>query len=369
MLQVKNLVRRFDSEIGQPPGGVFGLDLDVREGEIFTLLGPSGCGKTTTLRCIAGLEHPEKGTIVLDRRELFNSDTGLLVPMHDRNIGMVFQSYAIWPHMTVTENAAYPLRVSRSLRPNRAEIQSRVRRVLEMVGLEQYGDRSATKLSGGQQQRLALARALVREPKLLLLDEPLSNLDALLREQMRSELKRLQLEWGVTTIYVTHDQNEAMAISDRIAVLKQGQIVQIGTPAGIYDLPGSEFVANFVGRSNLFQGRLKGEAKAGAFGIIQSDMGPLTCFFREAQQDGTTLLFVIRPENVELGPVSSATAEGDNRLEGRIVREVYLGEITEYTVELPNRAQLLVRGRPVASFLVGNQVVVRLPAHHVVAIA
>src|SRR3954470_2824006 len=256
MLKVENLAKRYETGAGQPAGGVMGASFEAKPGEIFTLLGPSGCGKTTTLRCIAGLELPDDGVISLAGAEIFHAGRGKVVPMYDRDIGMVFQSYAIWPHMTVFQNAAYPLRFARSPRLSRSEIAARVERVLETVGLSRYSTRSATQLSGGQQQRLALARALVRAPKLLLLDEPLSNLDAQLREQMRAELKRIQLESGVTTIYVTHDQAEAMAISDRIAVLNQGRIVQAGTPSEIYETPNCEFVADFIGRTNMFRGKL-----------------------------------------------------------------------------------------------------------------
>jgi len=210
VLQVENLKKQYVSFEGRPGGGVLGVTFDIAERELFTLLGPSGCGKTTTLRAIAGLETPDTGRIVLDGKEMYNSKSGTNVALYDRDIGMVFQSYAIWPHMNVFENAAYPLRVSRKRRLKRREIEKKVMAVLDMVGLADFAKRPSTQLSGGQQQRLALARAFTREPRLLLLDEPLSNLDAQLREQMRIELKRLQKETGVTAIYVTHDQAEAL---------------------------------------------------------------------------------------------------------------------------------------------------------------
>jgi iron(III) transport system ATP-binding protein len=230
VLQVENLRKQYVSFEGKPGGGVLGVGFEIEEGELFTLLGPSGCGKTTTLRAIAGLETPDTGRIRIGGIEMFNSETGKNVALYDRDIGMVFQSYAIWPHMSVFENAAYPLRVSRGQRHVERDIEKKVMIVLEMVGLGEFAKRPATQLSGGQQQRLALARAFTREPKLLLLDEPLSNLDAQLREQMRGELKRLQQETGVTAVYVTHDQAEALAISDRIAVMNKGRIAQIGAP-------------------------------------------------------------------------------------------------------------------------------------------
>src|SRR5882724_6311538 len=241
VLHVENLTKVYAA--GQSSGGVHDLCLDVAAGEFYTLLGPSGCGKTTTLRCVAGLEEPSSGRIAIADRSVFDADTNIFLPANQRDLGMVFQSYAVWPHMSVFENAAFPLRMSRDRRWSMAEIRKRVTRTLETMDLAAVADRSAALLSGGQQQRLALARALVAEPRLLLLDEPLSNLDALLREQMRIELRRLQKEIGITTVYVTHDQSEALALSDRIAVMTTGRIAQIGTPHQIYQQPGSAFVA------------------------------------------------------------------------------------------------------------------------------
>jgi iron(III) transport system ATP-binding protein len=369
MLSVQNLVKLYEAEAGQPAGGIFGVSFEVKSGEMFTLLGPSGCGKTTTLRCVAGLEQPDGGSIALAGKQLFDADTGKLVPMYDRDIGMVFQSYAIWPHMSVFENAAYPLRVSRAVRYRRADIEKRVGRVLEMVGLARYKSRSATKLSGGQQQRLALARALVREPQLLLLDEPLSNLDAQLREQMRGELKRIQLETGVTTVYVTHDQAEAMAISDRIAVLNQGLIMQIGMPDEIYELPNSEFVANFIGRTNLFRGKLETAVEPGEAGMVSSEIGPIRCRFANRSTAGQDVSFVVRPENVELHRLDEkAEAMSENVIDGRVTGRVYLGEIAEYTVDLGGRFKLLARAPPGLGIGMGERVRVRLPAERTIAI-
>jgi iron(III) transport system ATP-binding protein len=294
MLEVENLQKRYQAQAGSPAGGVFGVDFRVAEGELFTLLGPSGCGKTTTLRSIAGLELPDAGRIALAGQDQFNSRTGQSIPMHKRDIGMVFQSYAIWPHMTVFENAAYPLRAGRK-RVAKAEIEAKVSAVLEMVGLEKYMQRPATQLSGGQQQRLAFARALTKEPGLLLLDEPLSNLDAQLREQMRSELVRLQRNTGVTTIYVTHDQSEALAISDRIAVMNEGRIVQIGTPEEIYDRPDSSFVANFIGRSNFLRGDLAVAAAGRAIACVATEIGDLRCWFKQLTQPQQGISIVVRP--------------------------------------------------------------------------
>src|SRR5262252_8149787 len=256
MLRVEGLTKIFDNSTDQIAGGIRDASFTLEPGTFFTLLGPSGCGKTTTLRCIAGLEMPDEGRIAVEGRVLFDAKAGVNVPVEQRSVGMVFQSYAIWPHMTVAENVAFPFTVSRQRRYSRAEIEEGVRRALAIVGLDGFQPRPATRLSGGQQQRVALARAIVHEPRLLLLDEPLSNLDAQLRDEMRGELKRLQSKIGITTVYVTHDQSEALALSDRIAVIEAGRISQIGSPQDIYFRPANPFVARFVGATNLLPGRL-----------------------------------------------------------------------------------------------------------------
>ena len=344
MLHVENLKKQYVSFEGKPGGGVLGVDFDIAEGELFTLLGPSGCGKTTTLRAIAGLEMPDTGRILIGGIEMFNSATGKNVALYDRDIGMVFQSYAIWPHMSVFENAAYPLRVSRGRRPAEREIAKKVMGVLDMVGLGEFAKRPATQLSGGQQQRLALARAFTREPRLLLLDEPLSNLDAQLREQMRVELKRLQQETGVTAVYVTHDQAEALAISDRIAVMNKGKITQIGTPKDIYSRPASEFVANFIGRTNLLHGSLLEDAAAESIARVKTVMGDVWCFFPGALAAGKPVALVVRPEHIGIGKGDSARPSNglDNRLTGQVTREIYLGEVVEYLVAVSG-GEILVR--------------------------
>jgi iron(III) transport system ATP-binding protein len=344
VLHVENLKKQYVSFEGKPGGGVLGVDFDIVEGELFTLLGPSGCGKTTTLRAIAGLETPDTGRILIGGIEMFNSATGKNVALYDRDIGMVFQSYAIWPHMSVFENAAYPLRVSRGGRLAERDIEKKVMSVLDMVGLGEFAKRPATQLSGGQQQRLALARAFTREPRLLLLDEPLSNLDAQLREQMRVELKRLQQETGVTAVYVTHDQAEALAISDRIAVMNKGKIAQIGTPKDIYSRPASEFVANFIGRTNLLHGSLLQDAAAESIARVKTAMGEVLCFFPNALAAGKLVALVVRPEHIGIGKCDGAGAadRADNRLTGQVTREIYLGEIVEYLVTVGG-GEILVR--------------------------
>src|SRR5258708_29657147 len=244
VLSVKSLYTEYASEHGTVVKAAQNVSFEVPEGKLFTLLGPSGCGKTTTLRSIAGLERPVSGDIEVDGRVVYSSAQGIFVAPNKRNFGMVFQSYAIWPHMNVFQNVAFPLEVRKL---PRKDIKDRVTRVLTAVQLDHLGDREATKLSGGQQQRLALARALVMDPQLLLLDEPLSNLDAKLRDAMRTELKRLQRELNLTTVYVTHDQTEALALSHEIAVMSEGRVMQVGTPRQIYEQPTDKFVAEFVG--------------------------------------------------------------------------------------------------------------------------
>ena len=257
MLSVKSLYTEYASEHGEVVKAAQDVSFEVPEGKLFTLLGPSGCGKTTTLRSIAGLEKPTSGEIEVAGRAVYSSSRGIFVAPNKRNFGMVFQSYAIWPHMDVFHNVSFPLEVRKL---GKREIDQKVMRVLSAVQLDHLVERDATKLSGGQQQRLALARALVMEPPLLLLDEPLSNLDAKLRDAMRTELKRLQREFNLTTVYVTHDQSEALSLSHEIAVMSDGRIVQVGTPRQIYEQPTNRFVANFVGQTN-FVGRHRDRAR------------------------------------------------------------------------------------------------------------
>jgi iron(III) transport system ATP-binding protein len=337
LLRVENLTKLYAP--GDGAGGVRDIEFDVTAGEFYTLLGPSGCGKTTTLRCVAGLEEPISGRITLDGRVIFDSARRAFVPANQRRLGMVFQSYAVWPHMSVFDNVAFPLRMARDSF-SRSDIYSRVKRALETMDLSSHIDRSAAQLSGGQQQRLALARALVGEPRLILLDEPLSNLDALLREQMRSELRRLQKEVGVTAIYVTHDQSEALALSDRIAVMHNGRIVQIGTPQQVYHSPRNAFVASFVGRSNILKGRFIDRMPDGA-ARIETMLGPVLCAAQEEGNSSTPGAALIRPEHVRLAPATSE-ATGPNRFRGRVSQTVFLGEAFEAVVDI-GPSKVLVR--------------------------
>src|SRR5689334_697157 len=317
MLRVEGLSKIFDNSTDQIAGGIRDASFTLEPGTFFTLLGPSGCGKTTTLRCIAGLETPDEGVIAVEGRTLFDAKTRTNVPVEQRSVGMVFQSYAIWPHMTVAENVAFPFTVSKQRRYSKAEIADGVRRALAIVDLDGFQERPATRLSGGQQQRVALARAVVHEPRLLLLDEPLSNLDAQLRDEMRSELKRLQSKIGITTVYVTHDQSEALALSDRLAVIDRGRISQIGSPHDIYFRPANPFVARFVGATNLLPGRLVaasgGEARVEVLAgrVIR---GALPQPIAEAAAVSVS----IRPESIRLAPPQAAAPADHNCLAGRI---------------------------------------------------
>jgi len=311
------------SKIFPPRGGVSevtavnDISLDIERGELVTLLGPSGCGKTTTLRMIAGFEFPTQGKIHLDGAEI-NS-----LPPHKREMSMVFQSYAIFPHLNVFENIAYGLNVRRTSQP---EITERVNRVLDLVHLGGYGDRGPNQLSGGQQQRVALARALVMEPKVLLMDEPLSNLDAKLREEMRTEIRRIQKALNITSVYVTHDQIEAMTLSDRIVVMKDGIIEQIGSPTEIYRYPRSRFVADFIGRVNFVPGKVirqnGSKMDVEVFGTSMSLSG-----VRNSFSPGQAVILIIRPEMISINGVNSP-------YKGIIQRAVYLGNVVEYDVEI-----------------------------------
>lgn len=299
------------------------LTLTVDDGEFVTLLGPSGCGKTTTLRMVAGFVQPSSGNIAVDGRLLSSSADNRMVPPERRGMGMVFQSYAVWPHMTVFENVAYPLR--RGGRPQ-GEIESRTRQALAMVHLDRLGVRYPHQLSGGQQQRVALARALVMEPSVLLLDEPLSNLDARLREQMRFEIKELHERLHITVVYVTHDQSEAMVLSSRIAVMEEGRVVQVGTPEEVYESPANPFVATFVGVANFLPAQVVARV-AGGTRVRVLDDGAGSQDLTVAGGDATGRVFVcIRPEALAFDP--------QGVLRGRILRRTYLGNTLDYLVQI-----------------------------------
>jgi ABC-type Fe3+/spermidine/putrescine transport system ATPase subunit len=325
MLRVERLTKIFENSTDQIAGGIRDASFALEPGTFFTMLGPSGCGKTTTLRCIAGLETPDAGVISVDGRALFDSEKKVNVPVEQRAVGMVFQSYAIWPHMTVAENVAFPLTVMKHKRYTRAEIEQAVAKALAVVDLAGFQDRPAPRLSGGQQQRVALARAVVHEPRLLLLDEPLSNLDAQLRDEMRSELKRLQSKIGITTVYVTHDQSEALALSDQIAVIDQGRIRQLGSPEDIYFRPANPFVARFVGATNLLAGRLVGAAN-GRGDVEVLGKRTIKCLVPGVIADPASVSVSIRPESIRLVPRAGGPVRpGDNCIPGTIAGVTFLG--------------------------------------------
>jgi iron(III) transport system ATP-binding protein len=330
MVEIDRLSKNFGAE-----AAVHDVSLSVGRGEFVTLLGPSGCGKTTTLRCIAGLERPDAGEIRIDGEIVASAECGMHLNPEQRNIGMVFQSYAVWPHMTVFDNVAYGLRVRRA--PAHV-VKHRTMRALELVGLAHLSDRYATKLSGGQRQRVALARAIVYEPKVVLFDEPLSNLDAKLREQMRIELVRLQQDVGITSIYVTHDQSEALVMSDRVVVMNKGLILQIGDPHTIYARPANAFVANFIGVANLMHGTLIG--RSGEFCEIEIPLGEgraplrLTAAGGDHAATGQPLILSLRPEDLSVHLQEPAGVRNGNLFEGDVIDTVYLGNFLECRVRV-----------------------------------
>jgi iron(III) transport system ATP-binding protein len=330
VIEVKSLVKIFADGKNAGVKAVDRVSFNVEEGRFYTLLGPSGCGKTTTLRCIAGLEKADEGEIIVAGEKVFSASSRTFVPAYRRPIGMVFQSYAIWPHMTVFENVAFPLRVGKQ-KVSSDEIRRKVMTAVEQVELGGYEDRMATQLSGGQQQRLALARALVRQPKVLLLDEPLSNLDAKLRERMRVELRELQRRLGITTLYVTHDQIEALSMSNVIAVMSAGVTVQEGTPREIYLQPRSKFVAQFIGSTNQISGQVTNHGSDGT-GTVRTDEGEISCGILTDLKDGAKVVVVVRPESIILH--QKKPAHGDNVLEGKIGAAMFLGEYVDCTIEL-----------------------------------
>jgi iron(III) transport system ATP-binding protein len=363
VLKIDALYTEYKNELGQPVKAAQNICIDVPEGHFFTLLGPSGCGKTTTLRSVAGLERPNGGEITVGDTVVFSAKRGIFVPPNQRGFGMVFQSYAIWPHMNVFENTAFPLQVGKK-RLSREEIDAKVMRVLAAVQLDHLRDREATKLSGGQQQRLALARALVMEPKLLLLDEPLSNLDAKLRELMRFELKRLQRELKITTVYVTHDQSEALALSHQIAVMNAGRIQQLGTPREIYERPQSQFVADFVGTTNFVEGTVRAMDGEGGFYIIDTELGALRSYSVDALRPGQQVVLSIRPEDVRLSETRPAASS--NVIEGVVDQKVFLGESLDWQLRVGSR-NVLSRTHPTIYTKIGEAVWAHIDAAKCVA--
>jgi iron(III) transport system ATP-binding protein len=336
------------------------LTIDVRDGEILSLLGPSGCGKTTTLRMVAGLEKPDAGDIFFGEQAVVISSRRFCLSPDKRNVGMVFQSYAIWPHMTVAQNVAFPLAARRF---RKAEINERVARALELVGLSGFEDRPGPLLSGGQQQRVAFARALVTEPRVLLLDEPFSNLDAKLREQMRISVKLLQKRLKIAMLFVTHDQIEALSLSNRIALMNLGAVQQQGEPRLLYEQPANEFVRDFVGRTLLFKGRLQSGNPSGQVAIALEGAQDCVVFGRAydpaAMAPGERVYMGVRPEDVEILPAQSSTAPA-GMIGGMAQTALFVGERIEYQVEVDGQGLMLIYGerhRPVPE---GGRVWLRL---------
>jgi ABC-type Fe3+/spermidine/putrescine transport system ATPase subunit len=348
IIEVRDLVKTFGSV-----KALDGIGFTIGKGEVFTLLGPSGCGKSTTLRIVAGLETANGGEILLNGRHVLSIERRINIAPEKRDMGMVFQSYAIWPHMTVAENVAYPLKL-RGV-PS-GQIRDRVAKALDLVDLAAQSDRDAPKLSGGQQQRVALARALVYEPEVLLLDEPLSNLDVKLREQMRFELKLLQERLGLTLIYVTHDQSEALSLSDHIALMNFGRIEQLGSPNELYENPATEFVRDFLGKTITLAGTVAAVDADMVRVTLDSARGELTCPAKGiTATKGAAVMVAIRPERVQL----IADTKGGNSLAGHVETVLYQGDRSECLVRFGDEL-ITVYGPPEAVNLRDKDVALEL---------
>ncbi len=326
MITGRNLTKTYRTKGTERVTALNGVDIDVEDGEFFVLLGPSGSGKTTLLRCIAGLEKPDSGDLWIGDRLVFSGASDTVVPSEDRRLGMVFQSYAIWPHLTVYENIALPL-TRGTMRVPKEQVKERVRRALALVGMEGLADRPAPQLSGGQQQRVALARALAVEPQVLLMDEPLSNLDARLREQVRTDIRALVDEIGLTVAYVTHDQDEAMDIADRIAVVHNGNILQVGPPEDLYLNPTNPRVAQFFGEMNWVRGEVVD------VDTVKTSMGILRVGCQGGATLGSSITLGIRPEAIDLTQSSPDVSDNRTVVPVRVAGETFLGDRRIYVVE------------------------------------
>jgi len=356
-LVVSNLIKAF---LAAKPA-VDDVSFVVAPGEIVVLLGPSGCGKTTTMRSVAGLETPTGGQIRIGNDLVSDPARNIFVKPQKRNVGMVFQSYAIWPHMTVAENVRYPL-LHRSV--TRAEADRRVAEVLEIVSLSDYGERPATALSGGQMQRVALARSLVYHPRILLLDEPLSNLDAKLRLRLRDDLRRIIKDAGVTALYVTHDQSEAVAVGDRVGVMREGRLLQLSSPTELYNRPADLFVAEFTGATNLLAGRLAEVGDGGALVAIDAG-GRIRAAVPGQIAPGTAVTVAVRPENIRIARSAdtAAPAEGWNTMPGTILEARFQGVQTAYSVSTAGVVWEAIEYGTVPHYAVGQAVTVGVPVN------
>jgi len=347
MIELRDVTKRYGTIVANDH-----INLKVRTGELMTLLGPSGCGKTTALRCITGHNIPDEGTVWIDCQNVTEA------PTHKRELGMVFQNFALFPHMTVADNVGFPLMIRRLEKTERRE---RVLEALRLIRMAEYADHYPRQLSGGQQQRVGLARALVYRPKVLLLDEPLSNLDAKLREQMRFEIRDLIDRLGITAVYVTHDQAEALALSDRVAVMHRGHIEQVGTPDEIYDCPESRFVADFIGLSDFIEGRVRevhaelGKAVVAAKGL------EISVTATPEMSLGQHVLLFIRPNNIELLPAPHQAEDQANVFPGVVDKMTYLGDRNDYRVAVGQGLELRVQTDGKVRFGVGEPVEVRMP--------
>ncbi|MCA6121056.1 ABC transporter ATP-binding protein [Bradyrhizobium sp. WSM 1704] len=347
-LEVTELRKQF--AIGRP--AIDGVSFSVPAGEIVVLLGPSGCGKTTTLRCVAGLEHPTGGEISISGKVVSSPERGVLVPPRSRDLGMVFQSYAVWPHMTVRQNVVYPLK-HRNI--SRADAGRKVEEALALVGLSEYGDRPVVALSGGQMQRVALARSMVYRPQLLLLDEPLSNLDAKLRLRLRDDLRVILKQTGMTALYVTHDQAEAVVLGDRIGVMRDGKLLQMDSPDAIYNRPADLFVANFTGATNELAGTLV--ACNGRYGVVDfgdGRRGEVALFHALAPDEKVRV--ALRPENIAIG-----RPDGANTFSAKVLDRRYQGTQTAYGIELFGKRLEAIELGTAARHQVGVEAPVSLP--------
>jgi spermidine/putrescine ABC transporter ATP-binding subunit len=346
MIELRNITKRYGNIVANAD-----INLAIQRGELMTLLGPSGCGKTTALRCITGQVTPDEGRVLIDGADVTD------VPTHKRELGMVFQNFALFPHMTVRDNVGFPLMIRGLPTEERRE---KVIDTLQLIRMETYAEHYPRQLSGGQQQRVGLARALVYRPKVLLLDEPLSNLDAKLREEMRFEIRDLISRLGITAVYVTHDQAEALAIADRVAVMNAGRIEQIGTPDEIYECPQSQFVADFIGLSNFIQGRVI--SFEDGLAVVEVDNLRVTVPAGAGTQEGQDLLVFIRPNDIDLLPADAET--GENVLDGVVNKLTYLGDKIDYRLILGETLLLRVQTDGKVRFRAGEKVKVRLPEPH-----
>lgn len=356
MIRIHSLRKTYQTEYG-PVEAVRGIDLEVSEGQFCVLLGPSGCGKTTTLRCVAGLERPDSGRIAIGETAVTDMKNGIFVPSEKRDFGMVFQSYAVWPHMTVSRNVAFPL-TDGWRRVAKPEMVRRVQKALKLVQLEGLEHRSSTQLSGGQQQRVALARAIVTEPSVLLMDEPLSNLDARLRDQMRTEIRNLTRQIGLTTLYVTHDQVEALTMGDVICVMNEGEILQMGAPEEIYQKPANLFVARFVGQMNFIQCRVAGTDS------LESDVWAIRCPLPSGVGVGQSVTLGIRPEHVALLREGESGSAQSGTIEGNVTSRWFLGDSATYEIKV-GKTFIVVKTPVACGATVGEKVSLALPAKDV----